>query len=224
MALIKYGPIASEVRGSIGGTVFTRSRAGAIVKQKTKPVFNPTPRRLEHLNNLALIRTSWIKESDAKRILWNTLGDNTDWTNALGETYHPSGYNLYIRQQALSLMYWGYIILDGTPPAVADIANPDVSYRFDSGKFQAKLNVEQHTNDTIHFWLCPKLLFTVYYYAGPYIHRADFRQLAMFNTWTDVFTSAHGVAVGNRYSIRARVRNFEYKVSTPILTIMDYTA
>lgn len=173
MAVLKYGPLASEVRGSIGGTVFSRSRAGTYARARRKPVDAPTNVRNAYQSTLATVYGRWADSlTNAQRIVWNTLGANTTFLNALGEEYHPTGYNLYVRTNALTI-YWGFTPID-TAPATAVATHYAVNYRWldDPGVIQVQVHADCPDNMRCLFHTTAPQRHTIYYCRGPYIQRS----------------------------------------------------
>lgn len=203
MALVKYGPVVSDVRGSIGGTVFSRSRAGAFARIRTKPVFTPTAERDRYQSIMAWVYGYWHDTlTNAQRIAWNTLGDNTDFTNALGDTYHPSGYNLFLRTNALARR-----ILEATvvvAPGAATGAHYPITYTAAAGPVvKAEMEDAPAVQHLILFWLSLPQPFTVYSYTGPFFRFAGLDANTLHSGPQTIF-SAVQIQNNRRYFIRDR--------------------
>jgi hypothetical protein len=102
MALLMLGGGVTDIRGSIGGTTFSRSGAGNYARARTKPV-NPcsdvqeTRRRLVSRCGFA-----WNTELDeADRQSWRDYANGTSWTNGLGQVITISGIAAFLRTAAL---------------------------------------------------------------------------------------------------------------------------
>jgi len=115
MALLKLGPVVAGVSGSIGGTVFARNRAGAYARARTKPII-PVSARRDVVQARLTSLVSWWHDTltPAQRALWDAKGAASTLLNRLGESYTPTGMNLYIRSNAL--LHLAGTALVTTPP------------------------------------------------------------------------------------------------------------
>lgn len=101
MALIKTGGGISEIRGSIGGTTFSRSRYGATARNRSIPVQPNSTRQLAARQVFASLLEAWNGLDADQRTNWNTYAANVAMTNRLGETMYLSGQNHFIRSNAI---------------------------------------------------------------------------------------------------------------------------
>jgi len=96
MALIQLGPMTSGIKGSIGGTTFSKTRYGFIAKSKSQPV-NPS-------SSLQTIIRGWMTEAVAN---WKTVlsaAEIETWNHGaqlhkrshIGIGFELSGINLYV--------------------------------------------------------------------------------------------------------------------------------
>jgi len=113
-ALIRPGPLASEVRGSIGGVVFARNRGGAYVRNRTAPL-NPSSADQNRIRQiLADLAQRWSGTlTESQREEWRTYAENVPLQNALGESRNVSGINMYARGNSLILDTAGTRVDDG---------------------------------------------------------------------------------------------------------------
>lgn len=97
MALIKTGGAISEIRGSIGGTTFSRGRYGAIARNRTVPVQPNSEKQNAVRQILGDLVSRWGDFDQAVRDGWNLYANGTPMINRLGETIYLSGQNHFIR-------------------------------------------------------------------------------------------------------------------------------
>lgn len=97
MALIKLGMLASDVRGSIGGTTFARNRSGAYARNRTKPVNPATPLQTQSRARFGNQANGWSGLSGEDQSTWEGLAVTTTLLNRLGESYTPTGRQLYLQ-------------------------------------------------------------------------------------------------------------------------------
>jgi hypothetical protein len=169
MAVIKYGPIVSEARGSIGGVVFTRGRAGTAVRSRVKPVYDPTNARRAWSTGMAAIYSLWLNDlTDELRVSWNTLAAETDFTNALGDTHHLSGWGLFLRVNSL-LHFASPLNTIVDPPANAIAGHvPFVLGNDGAGNLTVDYDGELVVGDSVYFWVTSAKRHTVFFNRGPY--------------------------------------------------------
>ncbi len=115
MALVKYGGGIIQMSGSVAGNTFARNRYGNYVRAKTKPVNPNTARQAEMRSVIAILTTRWAQTLDnAKRTAWNDYADGVNMKNRLAEVVHLSGFNHYIRSNAIRVAI-GYASIDDGP-------------------------------------------------------------------------------------------------------------
>lgn len=168
MAIIKYGPLASEVRGSIGGVTFTAGRFGKVVRARSSPVHSPTNLRTYWKGLLSYDIAHWTNTlSEQQRTDWRNLAAATWFTNSLGEDYHPTGLNLYVRSNSL-LIATGQARQDDAPgSAVGDHYAITYSWIDDDGLYAEMVDAPALAHKVAFFiglpWATP-----IIYYTGPW--------------------------------------------------------
>ncbi len=70
MALVKLSGIIGDIRGSIGGTIFSNSGAGLVLKTKTSPVNRNTLKQNNQRIIINDLQSQWINLSDSERSCW----------------------------------------------------------------------------------------------------------------------------------------------------------
>lgn len=170
MAICKYGPLVSEVRGSIGGTTFTAGHFGFVVRQRRHPVHTPTNRRSQYKAWLAMTVARWTDVLDqGQRDAWDLLGKNTDFENSLDQTYHPTGINLYCRTNILSLhVRNGLPFIDLAPDNAIGAHYPITLTSDDVDTIEAEMIDEPAAPHNVYFWLGLPQRPSVKYYSGPW--------------------------------------------------------
>jgi len=101
MALVQTGGGITDIRGSIGGTTFSRSAAGLIARTRRKPV-NPN----SALQSAARAKMSYLAEhwngtlTEQQRADWRDFAANSPGTNKLGQSISLSGLDCFLRLNA----------------------------------------------------------------------------------------------------------------------------
>jgi len=105
MANIRLGGGVTDIRGSIGGTTFSRGPAGAIARSRVKPI-NPSSilqsRRRANFSALAQF-WSYILTA-AERADWAAYAIATNFLNKVGDTIQVSGMACFIRLNTLRVI------------------------------------------------------------------------------------------------------------------------
>lgn len=96
MALIKFGMMMTDARGKLGGQVFTKTRSGATVRTKVTPTNPQTAAQQTARGILSSLSASWRNLTEEERRGWNSAVDGFVRTNIFGDTYNPSGKNLFV--------------------------------------------------------------------------------------------------------------------------------
>jgi hypothetical protein len=97
MALIKFGGGLTAMSGSIGGTTFARSGAGAYARSWAKPVNPNTASQQARRSTLNMLTHYWASElDDAQRQDWADWAAATVWKNKLGDTIQVPAISAFI--------------------------------------------------------------------------------------------------------------------------------
>lgn len=89
--------IASDIRGSIDGLTFSRNRFGRVIRAKVAPVnpSSPAQDRIRQLfGDLSHLWSTGI--GDDNTTAWHTAATSTTLYDSLGQSYQPTGQNLFI--------------------------------------------------------------------------------------------------------------------------------
>lgn len=115
MALVLYGGGVSEFRGSIGGSTFSRNKAGAIVRNKTYPVKKKTQLKAGHQSSFSYLVGYYNNTlTYSQRQAWTSYASGTPFTNKLGQTYYMSGLQAFLRTN-IHMLSGGFDIFDYGP-------------------------------------------------------------------------------------------------------------
>jgi hypothetical protein len=124
MANIKYGPLVADVRGSVGGTCFSRGSGGGIVRNAPKPCNPRTPLQVALRARLAMLTAYWSKTMDQPhRDQWSDYAAGTSWSNKVGGSAIITGLAAFVRFHTTYLQWGGDIVEDG-PTMVGHAGTP----------------------------------------------------------------------------------------------------
>lgn len=131
MASIKFTALVSSMAGTYNGSVLQRGRATPVIKN-SPPKQKPSMRNGTAVNSsfihitVQIISQSWRNLSDADRLDWNAAALSFPKINKYGDTYIPSGFQLWMEGQ-LNRAKCGKSVGGDTPtaalyPDISDIA------------------------------------------------------------------------------------------------------
>lgn len=94
---MKYtSALISDARNKLGGDVFARNRAGLYVRVKVKPKNPKTTIQQANRAKFSTFTKAWRSLSAAQIAGWNTLAANSTLTDTLGNSFQPSGIQMFI--------------------------------------------------------------------------------------------------------------------------------
>jgi len=139
---LEYG----EIRGSIGGKVYSRNRYGPYIRNRAVPTNPNTARQQAARLNFADCAVQWSNVlTAAQRTAWNLYAASVSVTNRLGQQIYLSGFNHYVRSNTAILQVPGTKVSAGPTiftlpgadgqfvPSISEAAQL-ISVVFDTGK------------------------------------------------------------------------------------------
>jgi len=98
MALIRFSGGIGDMRGSIGGTVYSKNRYGNYARGRITPV-NPNSSAQQAVRNtMGAVVSLWYSALNAtERAAWAVYAAGINFTNKLGETITLTGFNHFVR-------------------------------------------------------------------------------------------------------------------------------
>lgn len=97
MAKVKFSALISEMRNKLNGSVFSRNRGGAYLRNKVTPLNPQTAAQVEARSLLATFSQAWRSLTQAQRDAWNSAVSNWTTTDVFGDSVKPTGATLFIR-------------------------------------------------------------------------------------------------------------------------------
>lgn len=129
MALIKYGGGIILMAGSIAGNVFARNRYGNYARARTIPTNPNTPGQQEVRAAIAWLVDHWSQTlTSDQRIAWGLYADSVSRLNRVGESMHLSGFNHFVRSNAIRKRQADTVIIDG--PTIFEVPAHDPTLAF----------------------------------------------------------------------------------------------
>jgi hypothetical protein len=100
MALVKLGALAQDVRGSIAGTTFSKSRAGATTRQKVSPSQPRTARQTAIRAIMTNVSQAWRNLSQDMMASWTSWSNNHPIPNIFGDPIKLAPNAAFVRVNA----------------------------------------------------------------------------------------------------------------------------
>lgn len=120
-AIVKFNDFAS-ISGSINGKTYSRTRAGNVIKSRSNPVNPNTSFQSAVRAQFAALSATWRGLTDGQRKSWDAAGETFPAINAIGESYTPSGFQLYMNLNG-NLQAVDAAIISVPPSAAAFVAS-----------------------------------------------------------------------------------------------------
>lgn len=144
MALLKMGPLATQIAGSIGGTIFMDSRYGQACRakgwrrekciRKFWAAYDENPIQggftdadiAEFCAEKGYKSRVWGSMTTAEQASWNQAASQFTWYNRLGDPYTPTGFLLFM-QMSMNLQRTGRSVPATAPQFSGQPAGYDIS-------------------------------------------------------------------------------------------------
>lgn len=155
MAIVKYGAIIVDAKGSVGGTTFKGTKAGAVMQNKV--TMAPVPdgkvtkadagRAIQGFQKIAIanVVNAWKALDLPNKEEWNAFAPSYPFKNKFGEDYVASGYQCFCNLNLnLSAINQPFI----TAPPVLDPLEPMPDYQMwikDTPSIDIKITVDVPT-------------------------------------------------------------------------------
>jgi hypothetical protein len=96
MAKIKFGMFMVDGRGKVGGSVFSKNRAGSYVRNKVTPSNPQTSAQLQARSRLSSLAQQFRTLTQPQIDAWNAAVNDYQSTNVFGDQVKKTGLNLFV--------------------------------------------------------------------------------------------------------------------------------
>lgn len=155
MAKIKFGALAEDARGKIGGVVYSRNQFGGYIREKVSPVQPSSARQTIVRERVTSITKRWFGTlTDAERLAWIAFAKTTPVPDVFGNPNLLTGINAYLRLNG-ALLNAGETIIDTPPSDLASIGLETLSVPMASGAATAAVTftiTPLGANDMLYIW------------------------------------------------------------------------
>lgn len=154
MALVRYAPIVSSVRGSVAAVTFTRSLGGDTIRLSPYPTSPCATRKpFDYMPfgapgnyrraQIGVLSHHWLADlTQAQRDAWDALAQQTRLINVLGEPIQSTGRVLFIRANAVATLFGAAIIEAAPPRAVCQIPEILITWDAVNSRFDMDANAD----------------------------------------------------------------------------------
>jgi hypothetical protein len=105
MAILRLGPFAQAVSGSIGGVTFAASGSRTIARRKPQQRKHTSQRALQAKANLNAQLATWTRQTDLIKRSWNRVAGSITWTDRLGTPRRLSGQQLWTKLRSFDTQF-----------------------------------------------------------------------------------------------------------------------
>lgn len=208
MARIIYGPIITDIKGSIGGMTFQKNGSGTIARLKPRKVMTNTQKQRDQQPRLKEVQRNWNELSLVNKVLWNDFAAINNKIGLDGQEKKLTGYQWFLSINENRLLFDDSIL---SVPPIYEIVNPinSIELFYDGITMSVNLDVEDTSND--FNWLCyssfiinsaSKFNFNINRLIrgidGSYFQGRGFANLVGDLTWNNYFSSVFPPNLGNK--------------------------
>lgn len=122
MAKVKFGAMMVDMRGKLGGQVFSKNRGGAYVRTKVTPSNPQTSDQVAQRARLAEFSQQYRTLTEEQRLAWSSVVTQYATTNVFGDLVNPTGSTLFNRVNINIALAGGVTVL--TPPLPIGVETP----------------------------------------------------------------------------------------------------
>lgn len=218
---ILWGALAVNGRGKLGGHVLSKSRSGATMRTRVTPANPQTSAQGDVRNMFAQVSRGWGGLTAAQREAFNSAVGDYARTNVFGDSYNPSGKNLYT-QLNLNLLNVGApqitavpstkrslgVLLDAVHTSIAD-SEMDITFTISGFVTGDAYVVLEGT---------PPMSAGRYNFSGKYrkFHQMEYNAAPdPIQIYADYVAKFGAPELGQKISIRAKVITVQSALASP---------
>ena len=212
MASILFGLVVTDARGKLGGHVFTKGRSGNTLRTKGIPTNPQTAAQQAIRAALGALSSAWRSLTEAQRASWNSAVESFMKTNVFGNSYAPSGKNLYVSLNQ-NLSNAGQTAIESAPEPAAVSAAAISEFNINLGFMGMQLSwADTTTGQTVLVFVTPPMS------AGKYFVKSQYRLLS-----TAVQSSGSPLELWTAYAARFGTPVAGQKVYAKVIPINNTT-
>lgn len=221
-ALIMFGGGVTDMRGSIAGTTFSRSRSGNYARARKKPINPHSTLQNTRRAEMAYLMKFWSNNlTEQERVDWRAYALGTTWTNRLGQTIEVNGNSAFVRLNMLQRLTPSTVIT-AAPLAMGHAGG--VTQSFSPEYDTTKLQIDEPTGsfdkdiDIMTLWYFMGIPREVGNIAIPKGFKYCGRVWGSSGTpltFPYELTATYTMALGQRITVKTMFQDAQYRVSGP---------
>ncbi len=175
MTKVKFSALVSDMRGKLNGSVFTKNRFGAALRNKVTPVNRNSTDQAKIKSLFTSFNQKWRTLTGDQQKAWNSAVEDFKRTNIFGDSIKPSGINLYSELNSnLAIIGQAEITTPPLPSNVPGITGftLDVDSTVGAQKFDIDFTPTPTDSDVIHM-----IYATRCYSAGKSFIKSEYRMI-----------------------------------------------
>lgn len=128
MAKIRFSTAITEMRGSVGGAVYSRNRGGGYVRARTSPVNPSSSRQTDARTVFSSAVNYWTNTMQAgERQAWDIYAAAVPYTDVFGASRYYSGQQRFIQAACAAVNAGGSYADAAVAPVIMSEAEPVLS-------------------------------------------------------------------------------------------------
>lgn len=206
MAIFRPGASVAEVRGSVGGTVFSRNRGGSYMRTRVAPIQPNTTRQGTIRNAMALLQNVFAGTLTAnQRSQWTSFAENNTRPNRLGEQIRLSAINMFIRINSIRKAA-GVSTLTVPPTGSCETGGPTITVAATTaaGLTITAISPALSAGDILVFQCSGPLSNVVNFFKGPWAYCNYYKST---DTTPLTVVAIGAFVIGNRFKYRYRYQS-----------------
>lgn len=108
--LTKHGALITDMRGKLGGQVYSKNRYGQFVCNAYKPLNPQTTYQQQNRAYLANVVAAWKQLSESNRLSWNSAAMYLKGFNCFGDSFSYTAYNCFVKCNLVYFTIYGSVL------------------------------------------------------------------------------------------------------------------
>lgn len=238
MAKVSFGSGVAEIRGSIGGTVYSRNSGGAYIRTRIAPIQPGSTRQEEAKSVFAAGVNNWTNAlSQLQRDMWAAYAAAVPYTDIFGATRYYSGQVRYVQAYACAINAGVASATVAEAPLVYTAASPvnasSVAVNQGAAVADATFTLpdvlapeDVEVGDMLLVYMGNKVTEATSYYKGPYRYAGKLTYASGDSFPGATFDDPWGQTVteGDTRSVRVKVLKADNRLSPYVRQILTVGA
>ena len=148
MALFDNSPFTPNIKGKIGGTSFSNSLAGRVIKNGGRRTNNVSTRTAGTKATMDILSSAWCNLTDAQRAQWSAMAIFKPTSQKRNLGHFINGQQMFQLYNGAYFRFWDTI---ATTPNLSVFAFPNIIFQVERSGIDLILHADQNVTDTQNF-------------------------------------------------------------------------